>query len=499
MTNSAKRRKIRVLFAGSEAVPFSKTGGLGDVAGSLPRALKHAGARAAVITPLYASIPQEYKDRMKHVADFYVPLAWRSIYCGIEKITLQDLDFYFIDNKDYFGRDGLYGYFDDGERFAFFSKAICEAIAKVPELECDVLHCNDWQTALCPVFLREFYREVPQCNNVKTVFTVHNVKFQGQYGDKVLDEILGLANIPAAADQLRCDKDSINFMKGALCYTDWITTVSPSYATELQMPFYGEGMDGIFRRRSSILSGILNGIDQTIWNPASDAMIPANYSQGDMANKAECKRLLQEECGLNQDPTRPLVVSIGRLTDQKGLGLVRYSMDRLMSRGVQVIILGTGDHDHEEAFKYFQSKYPGQMCARIAFDNALSHRMYAGGDILLMPSEFEPCGLSQMIAMRYGTLPVVRETGGLRDSVAPYNKFTGEGTGFSFANMNADEMSDTLLGACEIFWTDKQAWDKLVDNAMTADFSWRRAANDYMDIYHWLHPEIIRYNKRRDR
>ena len=499
MTASAKRRKIRVLFAGSEAVPFSKTGGLGDVAGSLPRALKHAGARAAVITPLYASIPQEYKDRMKHVADFYVPLAWRSIYCGIEKITLQDLDFYFIDNKDYFGRDGLYGYFDDGERFAFFSKAICEAIAKVPELECDVLHCNDWQTALCPVFLREFYREVPQCNNVKTVFTVHNVKFQGQYGDKVIDEILGIGHIPAARDQLRCDKDSINYMKGALCYTDWITTVSPSYANELKMPFYGEGMDGIFRRRANILSGILNGIDQTIWNPASDPMIPANYSKDDLANKAECKRALQEELGLDQDPTRPLIVSIGRLTDQKGLGLVRYSMDHLMQRGVQVAILGTGDHDHEEAFKYFQSKYPGKMCARIAFDNALSHRMYAGGDLLLMPSEFEPCGLSQMIAMRYGTLPVVRETGGLRDSVAPYNKFTGEGTGFSFANMNADEMADTLLGACELFWTDKNAWDNLVQNAMAADFSWRRAANDYMDIYHWLHPEIIRYNKRRDR
>ena len=499
MATNAKRRKIRVLFAGSEAVPFSKTGGLGDVAGSLPRALKHAGARAGVITPLYASIPQEYKDRMKHVADFYVPLAWRNVYCGIEKLTLQGLDFYFVDNKDYFGRDGLYGYFDDGERFAFFSKAICEAIAHVPELECDVLHCNDWQTALCPVFLREFYREVPQCNNVKVVFTVHNVKFQGQYGDKVLDEILGLGGIPAARDQLRCDKDSINYMKGALCYSDWITTVSPSYANELQMPFYGEGMDGIFRRRANALSGILNGIDQTIWNPASDPMIPANYSANDRGPKAECKRALQEELGLNQDPTRPLVVSIGRLTDQKGLGLVRYAMDGLMRRGVQVAILGTGDHGHEEAFKYFASKYPGQMAARIAFDNALSHRMYAGGDLLLMPSEFEPCGLSQMIAMRYGTLPVVRETGGLRDSVQPYNKFTGEGTGFSFANMNADEMADTLLGACEIFWTDQDAWNRLIDNAMAADFSWRRAANDYMDIYHWLHPEIIRYNKRRDR
>ncbi len=499
MATNAKRRKIRVLFAGSEAVPFSKTGGLGDVAGSLPRALKHAGAKAAVISPKYATIPQQYKDQMKHVADFYVPLGWRSIYCGIEKLTLQDLDFYFVDNQDYFGRDGLYGYFDDGERFAFFAKAICEAIAHVPELECDVLHCNDWQTALCPVYLREFYRQVPQCNNVKCVFTVHNVKFQGQYGNSMLHDVLGLDTIAPARDQLTMDKDSINFMKGALCYSDWLTTVSPSYAYELQMPFYGEGLDDIFRRRSSILSGILNGIDQSIWNPSMDTMIPHNYSADDLSGKAECKRALQEELGLNVDPTRPLIVSIGRLTDQKGLGLVRYSMDQLMSRGVQVVILGTGDHDHEEAFKYFQSKYPGQMAACIAFDNALSHRMYAAGDLLLMPSEFEPCGLSQMIAMRYGTLPVVRETGGLRDSVMAYNKFTGEGTGFSFANMNADEMADTILGACEIFWTEPDTWRSLMDQAMNTDFSWRRAANDYMDIYHGLHPEIIRYNRRRDR
>ena len=479
MATTAKRRKIKILFASSEAVPFAKTGGLGDVAGSLPRALKHAGARVAVILPKYASIPQEYKDQMKHVADFYVPLAWRNEYCGIEKLTLQDLDFYFVDNEAYFKRDGLYGYFDDGERFAFFSKAICEAIAKVPELECDVLHCNDWQTAMCCVFLREFYQQVPQCANVKTVFTVHNVKFQGQYSDKVLEEVLGLAHIPAARDQLYCDRDSINYMKGALCYADFLTTVSPSYAYELQMPFYGEGLDDIFRRRQSVLRGILNGIDQDIWNPMTDPMIPANYTAKDLANKAECKRALQEELGLRQDPERPLVVSIGRLTDQKGLGLVRYAMDHLMERGVQVAILGTGDKDHEDAFRYFDAKYGDMMCARIAFDNALSHRMYAGGD-------------------RYGTLPLVRETGGLRDSVTPYNKFTGEGTGFSFANMNADEMADTLLGACELFWTDPDAWHQLQLQAMDADFSWRRAANDYMDIYHDLHPEIIRYNKRRD-
>ena len=241
MSTNAKRRKLRVLFASSEAVPFAKSGGLGDVAGSLPRALKHAGARVAVILPKYSTIPQEYLDQMKHVTEFYVPLAWRNEYCGIEKLSMQDLDFYFIDNEAYFKRDSLYGYFDDGERFAFFSKAICEAITKVPELECDVLHCNDWQTALCCVFLREFYQDVPQCANVKTIFTIHNVKFQGQYSDEMLEQVLGLAHIPAARDQLRCHKDSINYTKGALCYSDWITTVSPSYANELKMPFYGEG------------------------------------------------------------------------------------------------------------------------------------------------------------------------------------------------------------------------------------------------------------------
>ncbi len=499
MPTNATRRKIRILFAGAEAVPFCKTGGLGDVAGSLPRALKQAGAKVAVIIPKYSSIPQKYKDQMRHVADFYVPLAWRSIYCGIEKLELDGLDFYFVDNEDYFKRDaGLYGYFDDGERYAFFSKAICEAIAHVPELECDVLHCNDWQTALCPVFLREFYRGVPACNNVKTVFTIHNVKFQGQYGDKLLHDVLGLDGIQAARDQLYCDRESINYMKGALCYSDMLTTVSPSYATELQMPFYGEGLDPIFRRRQGSLAGILNGIDMDVWNPATDPMVGTNYDAESLEKKAENKVALQRELGLREDPTRPLVVMIGRLTNQKGLGLVRYAMDQIMSRSVQVAILGTGDKDQEEAFRYFDNKYGDMMSATIAFDNALSHRMYAGGDILLMPSEFEPCGLSQMIAMRYGTLPVVRETGGLRDSVVPYNKYTGEGTGFRFTNMNAQEMADSLLGACEVFWTQPDMWKRLQLQAMSTDFSWHRAANDYMDIYHGLHPEIIRYSKRRD-
>lgn len=486
------RRKIKILFAASEAVPFVKTGGLGDVAGSLPVALKEAGAKVSVILPKYGFIPAEYREQMKHIADFYVPLAWRSVYCGIEKITHDGVSFYFVDNEAYFKRDAAYGYFDDGERFAFFSKAICEAIELLPELQVDVLHCNDWQCAMAPIFLREFYQGSEACRNVKTVFTVHNVKFQGQYSDKVLEDVLGLADNPTAAGQLYCDRDSINYMKGALCYSDIITTVSPSYASELQMPFYGEGMDGIFRRRSASLRGILNGIDVDAWNPATDELINHKYSVDDMSGKAEDKRLLQQELGLAEDPTRPLVVMIGRLTNQKGLGLVRYAMSRLMERGVQVAILGTGDRDQEDAFRYFDWTYGDQMSARIAFDNALSHRMYSGGDILLMPSEFEPCGLSQMIAMRYGTLPVVRETGGLQDSVEAYNKFTGEGTGFRFANMNADEMANTLLSACELFWTDQEAWAKLRRQAMETDFSWSRAADEYMGIYHDLHPEIAR-------
>ena len=490
-TTNTDKRPIRVLLATAEAVPFVKTGGLGDVAGSLPQALIAAGADVKVIMPKFSAIPWEYQEKMEHVADFYVPLAWRNVYCGIEKLHYDGVDWYFVDNEDYFKRGGgIYGHFDDGERFAFFSKAVCQAILWMDELHCDVCHCNDWQTALIPVFLREFYRDSDVCNNVKIMFTIHNVKFQGQYSDEMLENVLGLAHIQAARDQLYCDATSINFMKGALCYSDCLTTVSPSYAVELQMPFYGEGMDAIFRRRASILSGILNGIDRDIWNPETDKFVEHHFTAETLDDKAEAKRALQEELGLDQDPTRPLVVMIGRLTDQKGLGLVRYSMDELVSRGVQMVILGTGDPDHEEAFRYYGNIYPGKVCARITFDNALSHRMYAGGDILLMPSEFEPCGLSQMIAMRYGTLPVVRETGGLRDSVMPYNKFTGEGTGFSFANMNAREMADTLLGACEIFWTQPEVWRQLQLQAMAENFGWDRAAVDYLNLFYGLHPEL---------
>lgn len=493
------RRKLKVVFCASEAAPFVKTGGLGDVAGSLPHELRRCGAKVCVVLPKYRRIPAEYRDAMRHVSDFWMNLGWRNVWCGVDHLKWHNIDYYFIDNEDYFGRDTIYGDFDDGERFAFFSKAITECLGRVPELGgADILHCNDWQTALSCVFLREFYKGLPGYDNVKTVFSIHNVKFQGQFGDEVLSDICGLAETPAAG-QMYVGPKTINFMKGALLYADTITTVSPTYAEELKMPFYGEGLDEIFRERAWKLHGILNGIDTQEYDPKTDSGIAANFSAEDLAGKAACKAALQRELGLVEDPTRPLCVMVSRLTKQKGLDLLQYALSKLLDRTVQVAVLGTGDPQYEDSMRYFDWKYKGHMVSRIDFDSALSHRMYAGADIFLMPSQFEPCGLSQMIAMRYGALPVVRETGGLKDSVVPYNKFTGEGTGFSFTNFNGDEFTNAVLDACEVFWTDRGAWEGLMRNAMEADFGWRRAANQYLDAYHELHPEVIPYNKKRSR
>lgn len=489
-------RPLNVVFASAEAAPFVKTGGLGDVAGSLPHALNEAGANVIVMVPKYDTIAAEYKNRMEHLCEFFVPLGWRNEYCGLERLNWKGVDYIFLDNERYFGRGYPYGFFDDGERFAFFSKAVVESLQHLPEgFTCDILHCNDWHTAMAPVFLREFYQALPLYQNVRTVFSIHNIAFQGQYSAKVLNDILGLAHIPAASYQLTCGPDAINYMQGALNYTDAITTVSPTYAAEIQTPEYGEHLDGILRRRSGILTGIVNGIDLDGFNPATDQRIAANYTRSDRSGKAECKRRLQEELGLEVRDDRPLMVMVTRLTRQKGLDLVTYALDRILSGGVQVAVLGTGDADYENALRYFESKYPGTMAARIQFDAALSQRMYAGADMFLMPSLFEPCGLSQMIAMRYGTLPIVRETGGLKDTVQPYNQFTGEGTGFSFANFNGDEMADTVFRAARLFWDDREAWNKLVDNAMDADFSWEKSANTYLDVYYGLHPELPRFER----
>lgn len=491
MADSSK--KMQIVFASAECAPFVKTGGLGDVAGSLPAALVRAGAEVIVMVPKYATIKDEYKAQMEHFSDFYVSLGWRNEYCGLEKLEHDGVTYMFIDNERYFARDYPYGFFDDGERFAFFSKAITESLQHLPEgFECDILHCNDWQTALAPVFLREFYQGLPLYDRVKTVFSIHNVAFQGQFSDTVMEDILGVAHIPAAASQLRCDACSINYMLGALRYADAITTVSPTYANEIQTPEFGEGLDGVLRERSYALQGILNGIDVAGFDPATDKRIAANYTVEDRSGKAVCKSKLQEELGLEVRDDRPLMVMVTRLTRQKGLDLVMYALDRILAGGVQVAVLGTGDRDYEDGLRYFQDKYPGTMAARIEFDPALSQRMYAAADMFLMPSKFEPCGLSQIIAMRYGTLPIVRETGGLKDTVQPYNEFTGEGTGFSFSNFNGDEMGDAVFRAARLFWDNRDAWNQLVTQAMSQDFSWTRSADKYLDLYFFMHPEIER-------
>lgn len=491
MADSSK--KMQIVFASAECAPFVKTGGLGDVAGSLPAALVRAGAEVIVMVPKYATIKDEYKAQMEHFADFYVSLGWRNEYCGLEKLEHDGVTYMFVDNERYFARDYPYGFFDDGERFAFFSKAITESLQHLPAgFECDILHCNDWQTALAPVFLREFYQGLPLYDRVKTVFSIHNVAFQGQFSDTVLEDILGVAHIPAAATQLRCDACSINYMLGALHYADAITTVSPTYASEIQTPEFGEGLDGVLRERSYALQGILNGIDVASFDPATDKRIAANYTVDDRSGKAVCKAKLQEELGLEVRDDRPLMVMVTRLTRQKGMDLVMYALDRILAGGVQVAVLGTGDRDYEDGLRYFQDKYPGTMAARIEFDPALSQRMYAAADMFLMPSKFEPCGLSQIIAMRYGTLPIVRETGGLKDTVIPYNEFTGEGTGFSFTNFNGDEMGDAVFRAARLFWDNRDAWNQLVTQAMSQDFSWTRSADKYLDLYFFMHPEIER-------
>lgn len=491
MADSSK--KMQIVFASAECAPFVKTGGLGDVAGSLPAALVRAGAEVIVMVPKYATIKDEYKAQMEHFSDFYVSLGWRNEYCGLEKLEHDGVTYMFIDNERYFARDYPYGFFDDGERFAFFSKAITESLQHLPAgFECDILHCNDWQTALAPVFLREFYQGLPLYDRVKTVFSIHNVAFQGQFSDTVMEDILGVAHIPAAASQLRCDACSINYMLGALRYADAITTVSPTYANEIQTPEFGEGLDGVLRERSYALQGILNGIDVAGFDPATDKRIAANYTVEDRSGKAVCKAKLQEELGLEVRDDRPLMVMVTRLTRQKGLDLVMYALDRILAGGVQVAVLGTGDRDYEDGLRYFQDKYPGTMAARIEFDPALSQRMYAAADMFLMPSKFEPCGLSQIIAMRYGTLPIVRETGGLKDTVIPYNEFTGEGTGFSFSNFNGDEMGDAVFRAARLFWDNREAWNQLVTQAMSQDFSWTRSADKYLDLYFFMHPEIER-------
>ncbi len=482
---STKDTKPKILFCSFEATPFVKTGGLGDVAGSLPAALNAQGANARLIMPKLGTIAREYTDRMRHVADFTVQLGWRSQYCGIESLRLGGVTVYFIDNEYYFKRDKAYGYYDDAERVAFFSKAILESLPYLKGFFPDVLHLNDWHTAMVPAYLKTLFASDSRYERLKTVFTVHNLRFQGQFDPAITGDVLGL-NFQEANNHGLFRGGCLNMLHSAVCCADIISTVSPTYAQEICTAQYGEKLEDVFLSRKDKLWGILNGIDTKAYDTAKDKTLAHRFASGDPSGKAANKAALQAELGLPQTKDVPLAVLVSRLTDQKGLDLVLHVVEEMLETGMQLAILGTGDEKYEQAFAAIAMRHPNQMAVVLKFDEALSHRMYAGGDMVMVPSAFEPCGLTQLYGLRYGALPIVRETGGLKDSVVPYNKYTGEGTGFSFANYNAHELLYTVQAAVKLYQEDPAAWETLVKRAMAQDFSWSASAEKYMAMYSQL-------------
>ena len=473
---------MKILFAASEVAPFIKTGGLADVAGSLPNALVKAGHEVRVILPLYEGISGEWRSQMTFLKYFNVTLSWRQVYCGVFQLEYNGVTYWFVDNEYYFKRWQMYGHFDDCERFAFFSRAIIETPGQL-DWAPDVIHCNDWQTALVPVYLLEDKYRIPQLAGTKTVFTIHNIEYQGRYGDQVLEDVIGLGRNYFNEGMLAYHKD-VNLMKGAIMASNFVTTVSPTYALELRSPFYAHGLDGVINQQSDKLQGILNGIDMDLYDPAKRTDLAANFTAKTVEKgKAACKRMLQQAVGLEENPDVPIIACVSRLVGHKGFSLITDVLNQIMEMNVQMVVLGTGDWQFEEAFRNAQWQYPGRFSAQITYSAPLSNQIYAGADLFLMPSVSEPCGLSQMIAMRFGTLPIVRETGGLKDTVLPYNRFKGTGRGFTFADINAYDMLWVIREAVDLYYNDKQAWRGLQKAAMTADFSWDHSAQEYIDIY----------------
>ena len=478
----SKIPECRVLFAAFEASPFMKTGGLGDVAGALPKYLCDIGVDTRLIMPLFAGIGEDYRSKMKKIAEFYVPFSWRNQYLGLYELQHKNTIVYFLDNEYYFKRDKAYGYFDDGERIAFFSKALLESIEYM-EFDPDILHLNDWHTALSAVYLREMYQGLEKFRKIKTIFTIHNLKFQGKFDPNMIKDPLDLDRYPNAKRQL-LEKDAVNFMLGALNYSDYLTTVSPTYAEEVKDAFFGEGMQEVFSRRASIFRGIVNGIDYDVYNPMTDKNIFVNYGPLSYENKKKNKINFQKELGLEEREDVCIIGLVSRLTEQKGMDLLCTIFEEMMdTKDVEFIMLGQGDKKYEDAFRYFENKYRGRVSSSICFSEERSRRIYAASDLLLVPSIFEPCGLSQLIAMRYLTLPVVRKTGGLKDTVIPYNKFTKEGTGFAFQNINAHELLFTIKDAVDLFYNDKETFKTLVDNTTKYDYSWNTSAKEYKKLY----------------
>lgn len=472
---------MKVLFVAAEGVPFSKTGGLADVIGALPKELKNLGINVAVVLPKYGDTADEYASRMELVHRMSVQVGWRNQYCGVLKLVHDGVPFYFIDNEAHFKRPGTYGFFDDGERFSFFNRAVLEALPFMG-FQPEIIHCHDWHAGMVPVLLTQ-YRNQEFYSRIKTVFTVHNLQYQGVFPKSVLGDLLGLGWEHFNVNGVEFH-DQVSFMKGGLNYANALTTVSPTYAQEIQHPFYGANLEGVLARRQSFLSGILNGIDTEEWNPQTDAHLTRNYTWRSWKRKEENKTALQEELGLRQDPNIPLIGMVTRLAKQKGLDLVAHVLHEILEMDLQIAVLGTGEAQFEELFRHFAGRFPDKVSANIKFENALAHKIYAASDLFLMPSLFEPCGLGQMIAMRYGSLSIVRETGGLKDTVLPYNEVTDEGLGFSFANYNAHELLDTVRRAVKLYEEDKEgAWKRMVMRAMRADFSWGASALKYKELY----------------
>ncbi|WP_374722281.1 glycogen synthase GlgA [Peribacillus tepidiphilus] len=471
---------MKVLFAVSECVPFEKSGGLADVAGSLPKELNKQGTDVRVIMPKYGTIHDIYKNKMKKISEITVHVGWRQQYCGIFELVHEGITYYFIDNEYYFYRDKLYGHYDDGERFSYFCRAVLESIGAIGYFP-NVIHCHDWHTGMIPFLFRTEYQRRNGYAQIKTVFTIHNLLFQGIFPKEILSDLLGINEHYFNSEQLEF-YGHVNFMKAALIASDTITTVSPTYKNEIQTEFFGEKLEGLLRSRQRSLIGILNGIDDEAYNPEKDPNISANYSVKDRSNKMHNKSNIQRYFGLEQRSDIPLMVIISRLTEQKGFSLVKRVFHEIMQEDIQMIVLGTGDAEFEGFFKAMEWQYPHKLKVHIGFNEELAHRVYAAADLFLMPSLFEPCGLGQLIAMRYGAIPIVRETGGLNDTVQSYNEYTHEGNGFSFTNFNAHDMLYTIKRALS-FYHNKKVWDEIVKEAMGRDYSWAKSAFKYNRMY----------------
>ncbi|MCI5839055.1 MAG: glycogen synthase GlgA [Peptoniphilaceae bacterium] len=472
---------MKVLYLTSECVPFIKTGGLADVAGSLPKILKKKGIDIRVVCPLYSIISDEYRKKMKKILEFYVDLDWKHQYTGVYEYKKDGVIYYFLDNMEYFDRPSPYGYGDDGERFIYFSKA-CTLLPKYLNWKPDIIHSNDWHSAMTNIFINDFRGGDPYYNDIRTLFTIHNLKYQGIFSPELL-RLAGLSGSYFNENDLKY-YDSINFMKGAIIHSTAFNTVSPNYAQEIQYPFYGESLDGVIRKYNFKLSGIVNGIDYEEWNPETDKNIVSNYSVKNFKEKKSKNKLdIQRLYSLPQREDVAMIGLVSRLTSMKGIDLIRYIMEELLQEDVQFVILGTGDYTYEEMFRYFEWKYPKKVSSRIYYNSKESNKIYAASDLFMMPSVSEPCGISQMISMRYGTLPIVREAGGLKNTVEPYNKYTKEGTGFSFANINAHELLFTTKKALDLYYNDKETFNILVKNAMNKRLDWNKSADEYIELY----------------